>query len=60
MRVGYLIIALAFPVAGYIVSYNNNLANQPVILQLQTWVAIGTFVVMVLAGWLMLPHRKKG
>lgn len=60
MRLGCLIFAISIPIAGFVVSYNDNLVKQPVILQPQTWVAGAIILLGILAVACSMSRSKKG
>ncbi|TSC54517.1 MAG: hypothetical protein LiPW31_53 [Microgenomates group bacterium LiPW_31] len=60
MRIGYLIFAISIPIAGFVVSYNDNLVKQSVILQPQTWVAGVILLLGILAVACSMSQSRKG
>lgn len=56
---GVLICLASFPIAGYMLSYNNNLAHQPVIYQPQTVAAALVWLVMVMVGYSLASKGEK-
>ncbi len=58
-NLGFLLFLAGFPIGGFLLSYDNNLANQPVLLQSQTWVAIVIGGGLWFGGWLLMLRAER-